>query len=223
MSGQVPVEVFDRDVESVVIAVTRGFDVPGRIFIEGATADNPAPDLKTMRISISSEGNAGNFPAGNAGPDGSFEIKTVYPGIYRLSIFPALTNAYIKSVQYESREVLNSGIPLERASSSPLNILISMSAGTIEGTAEVPNARVVLVPESSLRVRRELFKTVVADASGNFRIQGVAPGNYKLLAWEQVDNGAWLNADFLKMYEDQGMPVEIRESQLLTVKVQVIP
>ena len=34
---------------------------------------------------------------------------------------------------------------------------------------------------------------------------------------DEVDNSAWLNADFMRTFEEKGTPVQIKEGETLTV------
>jgi uncharacterized surface anchored protein len=81
------------------------------------------------------------------------------------------------------------------------------------------NAMVVLVPETQLRAQTQLFKNVTSDASGRFRIQTIAPGSYKLFTWEEAENGAWLNSDFMRIHEERGTAVQVREGETQTISV----
>ena len=38
---------------------------------------------------------------------------------------------------------------------------------------------------------------------------GLAPGTYKVFAWEGAYSSSWLNDAFLARYEDKGLPVEV--------------
>jgi hypothetical protein len=44
-----------------------------------------------------------------------------------------------------------------------------------------------------------------------------------LFAWEDVDPGAWFNAQFLANYERNATPVQFVEGQHMTVDLAVIP
>jgi hypothetical protein len=49
----------------------------------------------------------------------------------------------------------------------------------------------------------------VLAASGNFTINGVAPGDYKLFAWEYVAANAWMNAEYLAPFENRGQAISV--------------
>jgi alkylation response protein AidB-like acyl-CoA dehydrogenase len=51
----------------------------------------------------------------------------------------------------------------------------------------------------------------------------VAPGDYKLFAWEVLDGFEFFDSDFVKPYETLGKPVHVEESLKLNVDAKVIP
>src|SRR4029453_9030164 len=55
MSGKVAIEVCGQDLNNVTIPVSNSFEMTGRVMVEGASAENPGPDLKTLRIVLRSE------------------------------------------------------------------------------------------------------------------------------------------------------------------------
>jgi hypothetical protein len=50
----------------------------------------------------------------------------------------------------------------------------------------------------------------------------VSPGEYKLFSWEEVENGAWEDPDFLRPFESKGETVEVKESEQKRVDVVAI-
>jgi hypothetical protein len=143
-----------------------------------------------------------------------------FPALSPLPV--ALRNAYIKTMRFGGVElpdgVLNFDTP------KPLEIVIGIDGGSVAGTVlKTPNASVVLVPNEPLRARLDLYKTALADASGRFRIAGVAPGDYKVFAWSFAEAGAAFDPDFLKRFEDRGSPVHVNAGMASTLDLQGIP
>jgi hypothetical protein len=85
------------------------------------------------------------------------------------------------------------------------------------------NVKVALVPDGPLRRRGDLYKSTATDGSGSFRITGVAPGDYRLFAWEEVDDGAWRDPEFLRQDETRGKSVRVSALRTENVSVVVIP
>ena len=89
-----------------------------------------------------------------------------------------------------------------------------------EGAA---NRVVVLVPDVRLRQRSDLYKSASTDGSGRFRIMGVTPGDYKLFAFDAVDDTAWEDPDFIRTYEDRGKTIHLDEGSDEEIPLVVIP
>jgi len=82
---------------------------------------------------------------------------------------------------------------------------------------------VVLIPDAARRDRRDLYKKVFSDNAGKFQLTGIAPGNYKLFAWEFVEDGAWEDPEFMRIYEDVGKTVRVAENGREAVDINLIP
>ena len=58
-------------------------------------------------------------------------------------------------------------------------------------------------------MRADLFKSAASDQNGHYEFAAIAPGDYKLFAWDDVEPEAWNDPDFLKDYEKQGEKVAL--------------
>jgi len=231
MSGRIPIEVFDRDLDNVTLRISPSFSVPGRLVVEGASPENPGPDVKTLRVTLRSDPPDSNpITPPTPAADGSFTLQSVPIGTYRVSLLPAMQNGYLKSVKLGIAEGIQSGITLQGPPEGLLQIVVSARPGTIEGRIfserkePLANATVVLVPESSLRTTpTDLYKNVTTSPTGEFKLQGLTPGNYKLFAWQEVENGSWLNAEFMRENEDRGRAVVVSEGSSERIDLLAIP
>jgi len=84
----------------------------------------------------------------------------------------------------------------------------------------MPGVTVVLIPNSR---RYLLFRSDATDQNGAVRFQGVPPGDYKLLAWEDVVSGAWCDPEFLKPFENKAEAVTVEENDRKSVALKAIP
>jgi hypothetical protein len=126
-------------------------------------------------------------------------------------------------------DVLSDGLHISGPPDVMLEIVIGSNAGRIEGSVVnsrnevLANRTVVLVPEVRLRQRSDLYQVVSTNSAGRFQIEGIAPGDYKLFAWENVETGAWQNPNFIQAYENAGRPIRINEGSAEDFQVPVIP
>ena len=63
----------------------------------------------------------------------------------------------------------------------------------------------------------------VLPAGNRFAFQSVAPGEYKVYAWEDVEPTAWMDAEFMKPFLSKGETVTVGESGRAQVGVRMIP
>src|SRR5262249_18323292 len=112
--------------------------------------------------------------------------------------------------------------------SDSLEVALSTKGGLIEGTIvdkeqkPMPGGQAVLVPEGQ-RDRRDLFRPSIADQNGHFTMRNIAPGDYKLFAWEDLEPGAYYDPDLIRKYEALGTPVTVSGSGRLSLEAKVIP
>jgi hypothetical protein len=138
---------------------------------------------------------------------------------------PALQNAYVKSIRMGDVDALNGSLRLDRATQTPLEIVIGGNPGALNGRVVAPNAAsgsditVVLLPE--VRRRTDLYRTTLTEGAGQFQFDRLPPGDYKVFAWEAVDDDAWFDPEFMKMHEDEGVPVRVVEDRTQSVEVNL--
>jgi hypothetical protein len=234
-AGWMTVDVNAQDLENVAIIVPPPFTVSGRIIVEGQNSF----DLTRMRVFISRKGDVlgmpfpqrsvqAGLPDPNAvSPEGTFKLPDVGPGDYTIGVNYPGAQTYLKSARLGDIDVLNDGLHLAEQPERQLEIVIGTEVGAINGTVlndardSVVNAVIALVPETSARGRKELYKTGGSDQTGRFSITSIPPGDYKVFAWDEVERAAWLDPAFLQPYESQGVSIHVgagsREQIQLTV------
>jgi len=222
------VEVADADVTGVKLTVAAGVDISGRIRVEGKTS------LDLSKLAGVLEPREGSAMAElmpeveNAvvKPDGTFVFRDVPEGNYNLD-FSALPAGFYLKAGGEG-DVLETGIAVGQGHGVPmLELTVSHATGGITGTVMSDNqpaagVSVTLVPDAQRQNQRRFYKTAVSDKLGQFALRGVAPGDYRLFAVDEMDRNALLNPDFLRQHEDSGQAVHVEENTQANVQLEVI-
>ena len=224
-SASLPIQVGAADLEGIELHLLPPMEIAGQIRIEGKTSDK----LSRLNIALESGGRRTQSMASlGAKEDGSFVLQGLEPAVYQVSA-EAPEELYLKAVRWGDRDVMQSGLDLTQgAAESRLVVVMSANGGQIDGEVEddqsapVVAATVTLVP-SGAPLSKSLFKSALTSPAGHFHMQGIAPGSYKLFAWEAVDiNELMYNPDFLKPFDSQVQSVEISEGSKESVQLKLI-
>ncbi len=175
--------------------------------------------------------------------DNSFRIPSIFPGDFRVQVSPLinafswtpqtladpLTNMYVKSARYGNQDVLGGGLHLDTHSPDQRLQITLATGGGLQGVVlsnrnePMPNAKVALIPNSGNPNREDLYRNSVTDASGKFKIQGIAGGDYRVFAWEDIADGFWQDADVLREADARGKTVHINDGEQSSVEVIASP
>lgn len=223
------INVVNADLDNVQLRVGTPGSIDGALRAD-LPPNSPAPDFNFVRIQLRlADGATPQNPQPSRPPksDGTFRIDGVWPGEYVLVINGLPSGFYIKEARLGDLDLLNSRLRYTGSESNSMTIVISPNTGVVEGNVSdaqgkpLAGARVVLIPERN-RERTELFRPVASDPSGHFRITGVAPGDYKLTAWDVIEPFAFFDPDLLKQSDDNGKAVRVAESSKQSIDVSVI-
>jgi hypothetical protein len=230
LSSRMPVLVADRDVENLAIGLSPGIPLSVLVSLEGVPPelwDSYAPLVAMLRSEF-------DRPFGVRAPmkpGAPSAFAPVPPGDYEFDISLILRNdrkpLHIKSLRVGREDALNR-VHLTSDTKDPLlQVVLTTETGSVEGIAigragdPAANCTVVLVPEYA-RMRASLYKTLVTNSDGRFRFQEIPPGNYKLFAWDDIETGAWQDAEFMRPYESRGRAIRISENGKEEAQLNVI-
>lgn len=221
LSATVPIQVGAADVEGIEVHLQPPIDIAGQIRIEGKSSTK----LNAMFLTLESGGHTIHSMSGNMPKeDGSFVLEGLDAGVYHVSLHPP-EGLYLKGVRWGDRDVMQSGIDLTQGpSDARLTVLLSANGGQIDGLVQddqsMPAAAMVVLVQAGAAPSKPSVKLGHAGADGHFHMQGIAPGSYKLFAWESVDfDRVMYDPDFLRPYDSSGQSVEVAEGSKQNVQV----
>jgi hypothetical protein len=236
--GRVRIDVGSQDVENVTLTIAAGVAVKARVFLDGklvpampAIPPAGAVPRVTLRSRESFANLFDNYIAGTVTTDegGAWIFPNVPSSVYAVDVSGIPSNAYVEDIRVGNTGITESGLPISDRSPETIDVILRSGALSIQGGVQngdgsaVNSATVVLVPAAERRQNSWLYKTIRVDASGEFRLSGVAPGEYKLFAWENLPNGAYRNAAFLAKHESRGLSVNLVPGGNLDFDLTVIP
>ncbi|MBZ5582379.1 MAG: carboxypeptidase-like regulatory domain-containing protein, partial [Acidobacteriia bacterium] len=203
-----PIEVTDHEIEDIALVYAPYVELAGRIVMDSEKAPP-----KDVTITADPEDSTFSVDAA-AAEDGSFTLKRLHRAVYAVGL-KGLAGAYVKSMRYQGREVSESGVDLNAGAADTLQITLRSAGAQVSGVAQdedhkpVPGAAVALVSDSG---RHLVFKTAIADQHGAFRIQGVAPGDYKTVAVEDIDPASLEDPQVFQRFAGRAEKLALKEN-----------
>ena len=218
------VDVGNANVESASLTIAPGMTVAGRILWDG----KPFTERDELVVNVAPVDSRISFNAPARVIGSSFFLRDIFEGTYRLAVAGLSKDCYIKSIRYNSTETLDTGFSVFRGTQAQLEVTISSRGASVQGAVvdkdnlPVTGVWVVAVPEENRREQSRLFKRVATDQYGHYLLRGIAPGAYKIFCWDEVEEGAWEDPDFLRTFEDRGQKISVEEADAKTADVVVI-
>lgn len=229
-------EVGGARIEGLALAMAPAGEVRGVITLEG-----PLARVSTnFRVSLESAGemfpgaaSVGEFSFGarssaTGNPEGRFTLQHLPPDRYHLRIVDLPPGHYLKAARVAGRDVLDEGLELHGGQNIEVELIVSAAGGRATGVVldderrPVAAATVVLVPEESRRHLLRLYETAQTDPNGQFLLQGLAPGDYLLFAFDDLEPGQHLDPLFLRGYLDRGARVRIAEGAVALAELRLL-
>jgi protocatechuate 3,4-dioxygenase beta subunit len=223
------VAVAGGDVESVTLTLTTGSTAAGQIVIEGdATAIRPQA-LTVMAVpSDPGQGREIFSPPARVEDDLRFELKGLF-GTRVLMPGGLPSGWYLKSVLHRGNDITDTGFDADGARKvTGLQVVVTDRTTVVTGGVAnrrgepVTDYTVVAFNEDPERWTLPMMRyvrTARSDQQGQFRIQGLPPGRYHVVALEFADTNEIMNPDVLGRLADEATSVMLAEGETRSVRL----
>jgi hypothetical protein len=224
-----PLNVAEKDLDGVAINLTTGFEVTATLTL-GGEATGAAGKLRSLHpMLMAIEGMPLMPGVGQWKDDGTIQFKNVLPDRYRLELGALPNGLYVKSIRAGTSDATDSPIDLTKGVPGPIEVVLATGGGSISGTVRnskgdpAPGAMVTLVPKNPPAVRRDLAKRGFTDQNGAYQLRGIVPGEYRLIAWEEVEPGAAEDPEFRRPFERYAIDAKVEAGASLTQALEMVP
>jgi len=220
------VEVANADVDGGMLTFLPAVDVAGSVRIEGGAFTSGYDKLRLTLQSPPPSPGTGNLGA-QVKPDGTFLLKNAAPAVYEVAI-NGVRGLYLKSVRIRDKTLPDRRIDLT-APPEALTVVLGNDVGEVEGSVEnakgqpVARARVTVIAYGDHSGRIDLSRFAFTDDKGEFTVKDVAPGDYKVFAWENVPVGAPQDPEFRKPFEKQAAALQMPPNGHQKIQLTAIP
>jgi protocatechuate 3,4-dioxygenase beta subunit len=219
---QVQVRDFDP---RIILEVGPGIGLEGQIFFAQAPVD-----VKEMLVSLLPLEPFLQPVSGLVDAAGRLLWNGIHPGKYVIDVSGLPQDLYLADARFGADDPMNK--PLEVGYSEtafpPLQLLLAADGGNLTGRVFdgsdrlLAGAVITLVPFENPVHQVYKYRVTASDANGSFFLRGIPPGDYDLYAWQAIEPRAWLNMDFLRLYEHLSLRVQIRSGENAPVAIPAI-
>jgi hypothetical protein len=243
-TSRTTVEVTDRSIENLALTASPLTETVGRLTLNGEALAGRIKETALRLVTVRGlepfllEGPSVNFQqildtfegGLKADPDtGIFKIPPLPPGFYKVELNLPAPNVYVEDIRQGVASVYNSGFFVGDPSGQAVEVMLANPGGVVSGAVinarqePIRGASVVLIPDGPRRADRSRWLNATTGSEGRFAITAIAPGSYKLFAWESVLQFAWFNEEFLRKHEARGQPLIFDKGVSRTVQLTAIP
>ncbi len=216
-----------RDVSNVLLILSPGASVEGRVSVEaGATARPPGYSGMRVRAPFADGTSFGDAPTGDVLPDGSFRIRGVMPGAHYITIEGLPSPWVVQTVTYRGEDLID--VPFDVGRSERLRnlrVTITNLASEVRGTVYTADgdpalgAVVIVLPVSPqfwTRTSRR-FRVMRTEADGRFLVRGLPAGEYRAFASVDLDEAEACRPDVLRRVAASGVPLSLADREARTL------
>jgi hypothetical protein len=218
------VTIEDQDVNGVVLRLEPAPTIRGTAQVEG----DPARRLMPAGVVLEPLGGMGEESSGQIQSDGTFAIPDVAPQTYRVMVERRPAGLYLKSLRLGDRDVSAEDRIDVTPGGGALALVFGNDPGTLEGTVQSAGPGpapviVTLAPDGRLTGRSDLVQTVdTEEPGGSFHLESVAPGDYKVFAWELADKDMAESPEFRGLCESKAAAITVHAGEHQTARLSTI-
>jgi hypothetical protein len=204
--GELAIEVASADLNNLKVPVNKLPDIP--VLVSGATSPQ-------VIVQLLLKGGQQVMHLSNADPNGQIIIRAVTPGTYRVVVQQYAAHACVTGITSGSVDLMREALVVSAGSSvPPIQVVDSSNCATLSVSA---NTEAYLIITSNL----EGFNTQFpfrTNAQGT-TIPDLAPGEYKIYAFDDVQDLEYANPEVMRNYK--GQTVELEAGQKASVQLEV--
>ena len=228
-SARMPIDVTDRHVEGITVQLIPAGEVNGSVRVEGDAASLNVQDL-TVYLQSRGGPMGTNSGMGRLKEGGTFSVPNISPDVYTIRVNSLPNEFYVKSARVADTDVLENGLNIENSgTANGLEIVVSSGAASFDGTVTnakgdpVKGAAVILRPDTTKQDIVNLYQKVASsDQNGAYKLNGIAPGSYYLIAYEGGDLMEVQDPDLLQANQSSAVKLEVKVNERLSKSLKAV-
>jgi carboxypeptidase family protein len=206
--------------------------VAGKLVVDPAAAQALRPStirimLAPLQIGVPMMGMTGPAPVHD---DLTFEAKA-RPGTMRVQLANPMPGWAIRSVRYRGVDVIDTGLEL-RANENVTDVDVELTNRLTDLSGVVTTAKGETVKDYSIVVfpidrekwtpTSRYLKTARPDQDGRYKVNGLPPGEYRVIAVDYVDSNDWNDPEFLERIQSRSTPFSLTDGETKSLDLRIV-
>jgi hypothetical protein len=222
-----------EDITGLHLVSSKPSKASGRLVVDPAAAAALPTGLMLMATPMDPGVMMMGIAPARLADDGSFELTSA-PGRMRINLMGPMAGFAVRAIRLNGTDITDAGIEFRANEDiSGLEIELTNKLTTISGL--VTNARgEALKDYSAIAFAQDKDKWKVVgryqgmgrpDQDGRFKISGLPPSDYYIIALDKIDPGQLSDPEFLDKVSIRATPITLREGETRTVdlKISAVP
>jgi hypothetical protein len=227
LQGHQIVTIADRDIDDAILTLVPALEIPLSVRIDGADPQQSQKIRSTLRFTLTATDGTNDNAMAQTKADGTWLFRTIGFGTYRMGL-GVPDGTYVKSIRFGNQDITTS--LLDTASGGgALEMVLSPHAAEVTGIVEDASGQPLSGVTVSLWMpglppfgTLDQARTTATDAMGHFRFGSLRPGEYRIGAWERIEQGMGILSEFHVRFDNQATVVKLMEDSRETVQPALI-
>lgn len=223
--GWQPVDVIDRPLENVALAMKPPGRIRGRV-----DADAPLPAGTRITIATNQvQGWAPNAQTASVTPEQLTFSVPAAPGLVRIQVSGLPPGWVVRSVTAAARDAFVDGVPMNFTDLDGAVVSLSAQGARLTGSLKPSGTQprdftVVLLAKDSRERRTNIggLRIIRPDSRGEFAIDAIRPGAYIVAAVEAISPAQHRDQETWKRIETLGQTVTFAQGELKTLQLSLV-
>jgi protocatechuate 3,4-dioxygenase beta subunit len=231
-SASLEITVSGEDIDDARLIGVKASTVRGRIVVDPALAQSL--NVSALRIGfMPTQPETIVFNSGQPGgvnDDLTFEAKA-RPGQWRININQLPTGWATKAVRHRGNDVIDTGLDV-RPNSDIDDVEVELTNRMPEVSGQVTDARGAVVRDYTVVVFPEdrdkwsmpnsrYIRSARPDQDGRFKVTSLPPGQYYIVALDQVEQGEWTDPEFLDRARPKATTIAVGDGETKSIDLKV--
>lgn len=224
LAARAEITVGESDINDIVLQLHVGMEIRGTVKMDGGDltkflGDRDRPAL-LLRASDAADA---PYTWNEVEKDGTLRVQSLDSAVYQVDWQRLPENMYVKSIAFDGKEISDNRLDLTSSTGGKMEIVLSANGAEVSGI--VRDAEGKPVPGALVQIcdaNQECPKTGNTDQNAAFDFKGLAPGDYKVFAWEDRGEGIITADDFRRRFESKSTPVKLNEKSHETIDAVLI-